>query len=109
MTFLHYAEHVLDIPGKRVARYKVPILEGGRRVWRDVEEFDTADAGAHPNWPPRFFARLVDTYLARTHNAGCRVGDALSYLFDARGLLALALPTMRAIAADPAAAGALDP
>src|SRR5712671_88013 len=62
-TFLHYAEHVVEIPGKRVAKFKVPTQENGRRVWRDMEEFDTSDAGAHPNWPERFFARLVDTYL----------------------------------------------
>jgi len=106
-TFLHYAEHVVDVPDKRVSRYRVPVLENGRRVWRAMEEFDTADAGAHPNWPPRFFARIVDTYLDRTHNLGGRVGDAESYLFDARGLLDLALGVMTAVAADPRAAGTL--
>ena len=78
VTFLHYAEHVLDIPDKRVAKFKVPVLEDGRRVWREMEEFDTSDAGAHPNWPDRFFARLVDTYLAHTGNRGGHVGDAQS-------------------------------
>ena len=53
VTFLHYAEHVVEIPGKRVARYKVPVLEHGTRVWRDMEEFDTSENGAHPNWPDR--------------------------------------------------------
>jgi aminoglycoside N3'-acetyltransferase len=27
VTFLHYAEHIVDIPGKRVARYQVPVME----------------------------------------------------------------------------------
>jgi aminoglycoside 3-N-acetyltransferase len=107
VTFLHYAEHIADIPGKRVARYQVPIEEGGRRVWRAMEEFDTSDQGAHANWPDRFFALLTDTYLARTGNGGGRIGDALSFLFSARGLLEFALPIMRAVAADPRAAGAL--
>jgi aminoglycoside 3-N-acetyltransferase len=107
VTFLHYAEHVVDIPGKRVARYKVPVEEGGRRVWRDMEEFDTADAGVHPNWPPRFFAKIADTYLAQAGSRGARVGDAMSYLLDARGLLDFALPLMRAVAADPRAADGL--
>lgn len=108
VTFLHYAEHVLDVPGKRVAKYKVPVLENGMRVWREVEEFDTADAGAHANWPDRFFARLVDSYLSSTRNAGGKVGDAECHLFEAQGLLAFALPIMRAIAVDAAAVRLLD-
>jgi aminoglycoside 3-N-acetyltransferase len=103
VTFLHYAEHIVDIPGKRVSRFKVPIAEGGVRVWRDMEEFDTS-GGAHAHWPDRFFARLTDTHLARTGNRGGRVGAAESYLLEARGLLAFALPVMQAVAEDPGAA-----
>lgn len=106
VTFLHYAEHIVEIPGKRVARYQVPVSEHGTRVWRWMEEFDTSDQGAHPNWPDRFFARIVDTYLAQTTNEGGRVGNALCYLFDAGGLLEFALGVMKAVAADPRAADA---
>lgn len=97
VTFLHYAEHVADIPGKRVARFKVPALEDGRRVWREMEEFDTS-GGVHANWPDRFFARLVDAFLERTNNRGGAVGSAPSYLLDARGLLEFVLPIMEAVA-----------
>lgn len=76
VTFLHYAEHIVDIPDKRVARYKVPIMENGARVWRDMEEFNTAGDGVHANWPSRFFATIVDNYLAATENRGGLVGDA---------------------------------
>jgi aminoglycoside 3-N-acetyltransferase len=107
VTFLHYAEHIADIPGKRIARYKVPVEENGRRVWRDQEEFDTSGAGVHPNWPSRFFARITDSYLASVGNRGGRVGDALSYLFPARELLEFALPVMTAVAADARAADRL--
>ncbi len=107
VTFLHYAEHIADIPGKRVAKYKVPVEENGSRVWRDMEEFDTSGDGVHPNWPDRFFARLVDTYLEQTTNRGGKVGDAASFLFDARGLLEVALRVMKEVAADPRAATAL--
>jgi aminoglycoside 3-N-acetyltransferase len=106
-TFLHYAEHVVDIPGKRVAKFKVPVEDNGSRVWREMEEFDTSNDGAHPNWPDRFFGRIVDTYLAQTDNRGGRVGDALCFLLDARGLLELALRVMKAVAADPRAADSL--
>jgi aminoglycoside 3-N-acetyltransferase len=103
VTLLHYAEHIVDIPDKRVAKYLVPVEESGVRVWREMEEVDTAER-AHDHWPDRFFARLVDTYLARTANAGARVGDASAYLLSAADLLAFTLPMMRAIAADPDAA-----
>jgi aminoglycoside 3-N-acetyltransferase len=106
VTFLHYAEHIVDIPDKIIARYQVPIAEHGTRVWRDMEEFDTSE-GAHPNWPERFFARLVDTYLANANNRGALVGDAKSFLFDARGLLDFALPVMTSIARDRHAADRL--
>ena len=59
-------EHVADIPDKRIARFKVPMLEGGRRVWRDMAEFDTSGAGVHPSWPDRLFATIVDGFLAST-------------------------------------------
>jgi aminoglycoside 3-N-acetyltransferase len=107
VTFLHYAEHIVEIAGKRVSRFKVPVDEHGRRVWREMEEFDTSSDGAHPNWPDRFFARLVDTYLAQTNNQGGEVGDARCFLLDARGLLDLALEVMKAVAADPTAADSL--
>ena len=107
VTFLHYAEHIVDIPDKRVARFQVPVAENGTRVWREMEEFDTSDLGAHANWPDRFFGRLVDTYLVHSNNRGGYVGDAQCFVVDARGLLPFALSVMKAIAADPRAAESL--
>jgi aminoglycoside 3-N-acetyltransferase len=106
VTFLHYVEHIVDIPDKRVARFKVPVEEQGVRVWRDMEEFDTS-TGVHANWPDRFFARLVDTYLADTANVGGRVGDVQAFLLSASGLCAFAAPVMQAVAADANAASRL--
>jgi aminoglycoside 3-N-acetyltransferase len=106
VTFLHYAEHIVDIPDKRIVRFQVPIEEQGRRVWREMAEVDSS-RGAHAHWTHRFFAELTDSYLMETGNTGGRVGNAQSYLFSARGLLEYALPLMRAIAADPAAARSL--
>lgn len=70
VTFLHYAEHIADIPDKRVVRFRVPVEEAGRRVWRQIEEFDTSSHGVHANWPDRFFAHLVDGLLAATDSRG---------------------------------------
>ena len=97
VTFLHYAEHIVDIPDKRIVRFKVPVLENGARVWRDMAEVDTS-RGAHASWPDRFFAVLVDGYLAKTSNRGGRVGGAESFLLSARGLLSYALSEMKAVA-----------
>jgi aminoglycoside 3-N-acetyltransferase len=97
VTFLHYVEHVADIPGKRIVRYQVPVLENGCRVWRAMEEFDTGDK-AHANWPDRFFANIVDSFLVATRNEGANFGKALSYVFSARALFDFALPVMTAVA-----------
>jgi aminoglycoside 3-N-acetyltransferase len=107
VTFLHHVEHIADFADKRVARFKVPVLAGGARVWRDMEEIDTSGAGAHANWPDRFFARLVDAYLAESNNGGGLVGDARAYLVPARALLRFARSWMVRIAADRGAADAL--
>ena len=98
VTFLHYAEHIADFPGKRIARFEVPVLENGVRVWRQTAEYDTASAGAHANWPDRFFAIITDGYLHATGNDGGLVGSALSHLLSARGLLDFALPMMVGVA-----------
>ncbi len=98
VTYLHYAEHIIDIPGKRVVRFQVPVTEDGKRVWREMAEFDTS-AGAHPNWPEEFFARIVDGHLAATGNRGGRVGDALSHLMSAPALLGFAFRAMAEVAA----------
>ena len=103
VTFLHYVEHVADIPGKRIARYEVPVMENGCRVWRAMEEFDTSGEGVHANWPDRFFAKIVDSLLAKTRNNGARVGNAMTYVFSARELFDFALPVMKAVATDPPA------
>jgi aminoglycoside 3-N-acetyltransferase len=107
VTFLHYVEHVADFPGKRIVHYQVPVMEDGRRVWRDMEEFDTSGHGVHANWPDRFFAKIVDSLLGEAGNKAGRVGDAMTYILSARELLDFALPLMKAVATDPLAADGL--
>lgn len=98
VTYLHYAEHIADFPGKRVVRFKVPVLENGQRVWRDMAEVDTSGDGAHANWPDRFFSQLVDGYLAESNNEGGLVGGAQCHVLPARGLLEFARPIMERVA-----------
>jgi len=93
-TYLHYAEHIADFPDKRIARFKVPVLVDGHRVWRDMAEVDTSGAGAHANWPENFFAQIVDGFLEGSGNRGGKVGEAVSHLIPVRGLLAYAIREM---------------
>ena len=85
VTFLHYVEHVVDIPDKVVATFIVPVSENGTRVWRRMKEFATGER-AHPAWPYQFCAQIVDFHLEATKNTGKSVGWALSFLMDARSL-----------------------
>lgn len=98
VTYLHYPEHIGDFPNKRIARFKVPVLEDGVRVWRDMAEVDTSGDNAHENWPDNFFAKIVGKYLAQEGNEGGLVGNARSFLFQARGLLEVALREMSRVA-----------
>jgi aminoglycoside 3-N-acetyltransferase len=93
VTFLHYAEHIAEIPEKRIVRFQVPVLVDGRRVWKVCEEVNS-NTGAHASWPDRYFATLTDAYLERTENRGGRVGNAESYLIPAREFLDFVLPDM---------------
>jgi aminoglycoside 3-N-acetyltransferase len=94
VTFLHHAEHLVDVRGKIVATFEVPCDDdAGGVVWRPMKEFDTADM-AHPAWPADMFTQIVDGYLSATNNHGGRIGDAQSFVMDAPGLLAHALSVM---------------
>jgi aminoglycoside 3-N-acetyltransferase len=95
VTFLHHVEHTVEFAGKKISRYRVPCDVNGQIVWREVEEVNTAGDGAHANWPDRFFALLVDGYLAGTGNQGRPVGTARAYLLSAQGLYDFAAPVMQ--------------
>jgi aminoglycoside 3-N-acetyltransferase len=102
VTLLHHAEHIAEFNGKRIARYRIPVQRDGQRVWMECEEFDTSSRGVHPNWPDRFFARIVDGFIAQySGTAFCScgtVGSAGSVLMDASKLVAHAVSIMIATA-----------
>jgi aminoglycoside 3-N-acetyltransferase len=96
VTFLHYVEHVADIPGKRITTFKVPMTSANGTIWRESREVDTNVA--HDRWPDRFFSTIVDAFLRETGNRGAMVGDARSYVIRARDLAAFARPVMERVA-----------
>lgn len=91
-TILHYAEHISPIKDKRIQRYKVPLLQNGERVWVDVEEYDTSE-GICP-WPERFFEKIIKKYFEATSIQPKKVGNADSYLVDAKSLVDFAIPIL---------------
>jgi len=90
VTMLHYAEHIAPIKEKRMKHFKVPLMKDGQYIWHDVEEFDTS-IGIR-QWPDRFFATIVEKYLHENQIKSFKVGNAESFLLDAKSLVDFAVP-----------------
>ena len=97
MTFLHHAEHLVDVPGKRIVRFQVPVLRDGCRTWLWMEEFDTSEP-CHPAWPTDLFGRVVDAYIEEAGPLDGRIGNAGCALLDAAPLLTFAIQRMTDLA-----------
>lgn len=92
MTLLHHAEHLADVPGKRVIRYEVPFADGS---WRTVEEFDTADPVVD-GLPDDYFGEIVSAFVATGQGRRGTVGEADSLLVDAAAVTAFAVRWLEA-------------
>ena len=90
MTLLHHAEHLADIPGKRVIRYEVPLARAHGVEWRTVEEFDTCDPVVD-GFAEDYFAEIVRDFLASGQGTRGRVGEAESVLVEAQAVCAFAV------------------
>ena len=90
LTLLHYSEHLADVPGKRVVRYRCPILSDGHRTWVDIEEFDTCHLIGE--WEgDGYFEKIPREALAAGVGRSGSVGAADAYLFDAGKLNTFAI------------------
>lgn len=93
LTLLHHVEHIVDLPDKRIDRYQMPILQGGRKVWVDIEEFDTtngiADFGVED-----YFNVIERSYISAGNGRSGNVGAAQTYLVDAEAIKNYALAWM---------------
>lgn len=87
MTLLHHAEHLADIPGKRLRRYEAPMLVNGATVWRRFEEFDTSDPVVE-GLPDDYFGTIVEAFLATGEGTRGSIGAAPSVLVDAKAIFA---------------------
>jgi aminoglycoside 3-N-acetyltransferase len=94
LTLLHHAEHLVDLPEKHIDRYQMPILRDGKKVWVDVEEFDTTDGIADFGVEDAFNA-IGLAYIAAGHGKVGMVGNAQTYLFEAEALKRFAMQWMQ--------------
>jgi len=93
MTLLHHAEHLADLPGKRVIRMEYPLATPHGTEWRTVEEFDTCDPVVSAA-PEDYFGTIVADYLATGAGARGRVGDADSVVAEAAEIVPFAVAWM---------------
>ena len=79
-----------DVAYKPIVRYKVPIIEDGRRTWVEIEEFDTTKSIG--NWQGEDYFKIITGGALRAGigRAG-KVGSAEYYLFDAARLNCFAI------------------
>jgi len=89
ITVLHYAEHMANVPNKRIVHYKMPILCNGQKVWEEIEEFDTC-GGILPG-AEDYFKTIPTEYLSHAKGRVGKVGAAQSYLFDAADFVQFAI------------------
>ena len=89
VTLLHYAEHLAQLPDKRVVTSKVPTRDGELTI----EEFDTSDP-VSPALPERFIAELTAAFIDAGHARTGQVGGAHSYLLSAQALTRFAVQRM---------------
>jgi aminoglycoside 3-N-acetyltransferase len=91
MTLLHHAEHLADIPGKRVKRYAVPVRDAaGATVWSEVEEFDTSDPVV-PGLADDYFGEIVTAFLASGQGRRGKIGGAASVMVGAAPMVSFAV------------------
>lgn len=103
MTLVHHAEHLADVPDKRVVRFETPFATASGTEWRTQEEFDTCDPvveGLAPDFIGRVVADFVQAEDSVGHRAEGLVGAAPSLLVDAAPMCRFAVRWLEARVAD---------
>ncbi|MFN7939067.1 MAG: aminoglycoside 3-N-acetyltransferase [Bryobacteraceae bacterium] len=90
ITMLHYAEHMAQIPDKRIVRYRRLMPAAAGPVWIDFEEYDTADP-VHAKLPGNCFERIALDFIDQRGAPHGRIGEAPSYLFEVVELIPFAI------------------
>ena len=86
ITLLHTAEHLAQIPDKRIVRYRRLMPVAGGAEWVEFEEFDTSHP-VHDGLPENVFELIAESFLEEGRGRRGLVGQANSALFDGRELV----------------------
>ncbi len=89
ITLLHYVEHMANVPNKKKVSFKMPVLREGKRVWVEIEEFDTCG-----NVLPKtdeYFQAIPSQFFSSGKGKSGMVGQAQSYLFKAEDFARFAI------------------
>ena len=87
LTILHHAEYLAVVPNKREVVYAMPVLEDGKRVWRELSELDSSDGIV--DWSgDDYFELIGQACLDQKVGATGKIGAAPSRLFPAVELVA---------------------
>jgi aminoglycoside 3-N-acetyltransferase len=81
ITMLHYADHLAQIPGKRVVRYRRLMPGPTGATWVDFEEYDTSEPVCD-RLPEDYFSQIAESYMAAGFGREGLIGHARSYLLD---------------------------
>lgn len=97
ISLLHYAEHLAQIPDKRIVRYrrKMIVPPDPEPKWVDFEEFDTSEP-VNSNLPSDSFEQIGRAALAAGLGTTGRVGAATAHLFDGPALVEFAVRWLEA-------------
>ena len=95
MTLIHHADHLANLPAKRVLRYEVPFATGAKTTWRFMEEFDTTEPVVE-GLPENYIEQIVTAYVAHGSGREGTIGLAPSLLVDGRPMLAFAIEWLEA-------------
>ncbi len=92
ITLLHHAEHLANVPNKKVDHYRMPVLVDGQSVWMDFEEYDTTLGIV--DWPDDYFVTIAMEYLSTGHGHTGKVGFAEAHMLEAAPLNAFGVRWM---------------
>lgn len=87
ITLLHHAEHLADLPDKRVVEYRIPVLREGQRVWVECREYDTGRPPVPWEGEGDPFEIIAREALATGVGVAGPLGHGEGHLFDAAGLV----------------------
>lgn len=90
MTLVHHADHLANIPEKRLVRYEVPLATERGTEWRFMEEFDTTEPIVE-GLPENYIEQIVQAFVTAGNGREGMIGQAPSLLIEAKPMCAFAI------------------